>query len=257
MQVTRNQITVQKKLKTKKTSKKSQKQKNVYQKNNKMKKSPKKEVKDLKTNKEYHDVTKNNQLSIAEHCNVQYENEETSQNKDKEAQKPVDKLNEEAYNPMGSCVLLPQVEKVLANNPDLRGTFTRLADEMSASLEKTSLRLEETEKKLAEVYPEVKEWWEDAGNSTCEANQAILEDTILDSNTYEMADQDEEIVTQDECFSTIRMDWCSQHNIARQLCYVMPEPCNANTEDEEMIQYENEGRNNDEEKDKKWVTKMD
>ena len=107
------------------------------------------------------------------------------------------------------------------------------------------------------MYPEVKECWEDAGNSTCEANQAILEDTILDSNTYEMADQDEEIITQDECFSTIRMDWCSQHNIARQLCYVMPEPCNANTEDKEMIQNENEGGNNDEEKDKKWVTKMD
>ncbi len=183
-----------KKLKTNTTPKKSQKQKNLYQKNNKMKKSPKKEVKDLKTTKEYRDVTKNNQLSIAEHCNQQYENEETSQNKYKDVQKPDEnKSNKEPYKSLGSCVLLPQVEEVLANNPDLRGTFTRLADEMSASLEKTSLGLEETEKKLTQVYPEVKEWWENAGNSTCEANQALLEDTILDSNTYEMAGQDKEI----------------------------------------------------------------
>ena len=29
----------------------------------------------------------------------------------------------------------------------------------------------------------------------------------------------------EECFSTIRLDWCSQHDIPRQLCFVMPDNC--------------------------------
>ena len=116
--------------------------------------------------------------------------------------------------------------------------------------------MEETERKLAKVYPEVKEWWEDGGNDTCEANQTFLEETIIS----EMIKQDHvEMNIQNDCFSTIRLDWCSKHDITRQLCYVMAEPCSGNTDDKQMEHYETEQMDgeNAEINNEKSETKMD
>ena len=71
--------------------------------------------------------------------------------------------------------LLPEVEKFYETNPSLRGTCTRLEQELDAALNDIKLRLDKSEEKLLDGKVE---WWEEGHNSNMGAELKLSEINI-------------------------------------------------------------------------------
>ncbi len=115
--------------------------------------------------------------------------------------------------------LLPEVEKCYDENPSLRGTCTRLEQELEAALSDLKVRVNKSEEKLISGPVE---WWEDDHKSNLGADKKLLEiDSVglLDNiqpiiPPAEWMEEvqhstEDDLQSSQDCFSTVRLDWCS------------------------------------------------
>ena len=149
--------------------------------------------------------------------------------------------------PTTTIPLLPEVEQFYKANPSLKGTCTMLEQELEAALSDVKQRLVKSEEKLTKQV----EWWEESNKSNVEAELKLLEVDFLNKSHHTLpilppaewveeldSSREDDIISSEECFSTIRLDWCSQHNITRQLCFVMQGKCSDDNQNEAEIKDE-------------------
>ena len=126
--------------------------------------------------------------------------------------------------------LLPEVEKFYDKNPSLRGTCTRLEQELEAALSDLKVRVNKSEEKLISGPLE---WWEDDHKSNLGADKKLLEiDSVGLLDNIEpiippaewmeevQHSTEDDLQSSQDCFSTVRLDWCSQHDMQEMTSYI-------------------------------------